>query len=98
MTIPDGTRVRRSKCQTCVFRPVEDGGIDLREGRHEEIRAYLLSGTNQMCHHDNDETICRGGRNFQLEIWARMGVIALPTDEALREAMRAAGVEARDHI
>jgi hypothetical protein len=98
MKVPDGTRVRRSKCETCVFRPVEDGGIDLASGRHDEIRTYLIHGNNQMCHHDDNTTICRGGRNFQLAIWHGMGILKEPTDESLREAMLEQGVEPKGHI
>jgi hypothetical protein len=79
--------VRNQQCETCVFKPVSEGGIDLTSGRHAEIQVSLLTGSNQLCHHDNDKTICRGGREFQLQYWHRMGVIAEPTDEALQAAM-----------
>lgn len=96
--IKAGMKVRRSKCATCVFRPVEDGGCELTDERREEIKQYLLSGTNQLCHHDDNQTICRGGRNFQLQCWSRMGVIEEPTDAALRKAMEASGVQPGSHI
>jgi hypothetical protein len=96
--VPDGTRPRQSMCETCVFRPVKNGGIDLTPGRRAEIEAYLIQGHNQLCHHDDNTTICRGSRNFQLQLWHRMGIITEPTDQALREAMRSAGVEPKEHI
>ncbi len=58
---------------------------------------FLLS-VNQLCHGDADKTICRGGRNFQLQCWAEIGIIATPTDESLRKAMRSVGVEPKGHI
>lgn len=96
--IKKGMRVRRSKCASCIFRRPEDGGCELSEGRRQEIQQYLLQGTNQLCHHDDNETICRGGREFQLQIWHRLGVIKAPTDAALREAMKAQGVLPGSHI
>lgn len=98
MDVPDGAQARRTMCETCVFRPVEHGGIDLTPRRRAEIEAYLLQGHNQLCHHDDNTTICRGSRNFQLQLWHRLGIINAPTDQALREAMRAAGVEPKGHI
>ncbi len=96
--IKKGMRVRRSKCKTCVFRPEKDGGIELTPARRIEIQTYLLAGTNQLCHHDDNQTVCRGGREFQLQCWHRMGVIKEPTDEALREAMEERGQEPGGHV
>lgn len=93
-----GMRVRRSKCATCVFRDEQDGGICLTPERREEIAVYLLSGANQLCHHDDNKTICRGGRLFELQCWARMGLIEAPTDAALRKAMKVSGVKPRSHV
>lgn len=96
--VKKGTKIRRSKCKSCVFRPEKDGGIELTPSRRIEIQAYLLQGVNQLCHHDEDKTICRGGREFQLQCWHRMGIIEEPTDAALREAMEQRGQEPGDHI
>ena len=96
--LPDGIRVRKTQCETCVFRPVSEGGINLALGRHEEIQCNLLRGINQLCHHDDDKTVCRGGRDFQLQMFHRLGVIKEPTDEALRAAMIKAGIEPAKHI
>lgn len=96
MKIKAGTAPRRSKCTTCIFRP---GGCDLKPGRLAEIQAYLIAGQNHLCHDDETgRTICRGSRNFQLEVWHRMGLISAPTDAALRAAMSAAGVQPGEHI
>jgi hypothetical protein len=96
--LKSGIKFRRSKCPTCVFRPEKDGGIELSAQARLEIHTCLLNGTNQLCHHDNDQTICKGGRLFQLQIWSRMGVIAEPTEAALRDAMKISGVEPGQHI
>lgn len=98
LKVRQGTRVRRSKCKTCVFRPEKDGGVELSPERRIEIQEYLLKGVNQLCHHDNNETICRGGREFQLQCWHRMGILKEPTDAALREAMGEQGIEPGGHI
>lgn len=89
MKLPENMPVRKTQCSTCVFRPESDGGISLAPGRREEISMMLLSGTNQICHKGN-KSICRGGRDFQLQCWSRMGIIAEPTDAALAEAMATA--------
>lgn len=84
-------------CKNCPFQEV--GAIELAPGRVEEIKSYLVSGTNHECHGDRTgHTICRGGRNYQLEMWCRMGIIPEATDAALREAMKQAGVEPKGHV
>lgn len=84
-----GMPVRKQQCSTCVFKPVhEGGGAELTAERHAEIRANCINGINQICHHDDNKTICRGGRDFQLMIWSRLGIIPEPTDEALAKAIK----------
>ena len=88
-------------CKSCIFR--EDGkAVELRPGRLDEIRAYLLTGTTHYCHQpamtgSDKEIACRGGRDYQLTIWSRMGIIAGPTDAALAAAM-AAMPERRERV
>lgn len=84
--------VRPERCDTCVTKTQAEGGIYLRPGALAAIQAAALGGTCQECHGDDNKTICRGIRDFQLMCWARMGLIAEPTDEAIAEAMRAARV------
>lgn len=88
-----GMPVRKTQCATCVFKSPEEGGCELGAKRHEEIKLQLIKGINQICHHDDNKTICRGGRNFQLQVFFRMGVIEAETDEALKQAMERAGVK-----
>ncbi|WP_009630145.1 hypothetical protein [Synechocystis sp. PCC 7509] len=64
-----------------------------------KIHSYLISGANHLCNSDrSNRTICLGGRNFQLDIWHKMGIISEPTNEALAIAMREASVEPEKHI
>jgi len=79
-------KLNQKSCRTCPFR---EGGLELGAYRMGEIQLYLVKGTNHMCHSDrSDKTICRGGRNYQLVIWHRMGMIENPTDNSLDEAMK----------
>lgn len=82
------TPVRGEQCPTCIFRP--ENPMHLRPGRLAEIMDYLLKGVTHICHHGlgskKKRIACRGGRNFQLTIWHRLGYIAEPTDEALASA------------
>lgn len=59
--------------------------------RLAEIQAYLLTGKTHLCHTDESRA-CRGGRDFQLQCWARMGLISEATDEALERAMSEIGL------
>jgi len=98
MKIKPGTKVNETQCATCPFR--EDGkGLDLGAAKMSEITAYLIKGQNHFCHSDSrNRTICRGGRNYQLSVWHRLGLISEPTDEAVRQAMTDVGLDAKDHI
>lgn len=82
---------RSVQCETCIFRPESEKL--LRPGRLAEIQAYLLRGVTHICHHGlarkKKRYACRGGRDFQLTIWHRLGIIAEPTDESLALAMKA---------
>lgn len=85
----------RAMCSTCIFR--EDGkAAPLMPGRLDEIKAYLLLGTTHLCHHprpagERNKRACRGGRDFQLTCWHRMGILPEPTDAALAAEMKAKG-------
>ena len=74
--------VNATQCDTCIFRP---GQTVITPERLFEIQEYLLRGTNHICH--QTEKICRGGRDFQLTIFSRMGWITDATDAALYAAM-----------
>lgn len=99
MDLSDDVRCRKRQCASCPFGPPSAKRIILSEERLAEIRAYLAQGMSHMCHSDSsNNTVCRGGRNFQLQVFCEIGIIPEPTDAALREAMRKAGVEPRNHL
>ena len=72
--------VMKSLCASCLFQ--KNGDTQLRAS----IEARVFSNS-QICHHPvlkgNKEThLCRGSRDYQLEILYRLGMIVAPTDEA----------------
>jgi hypothetical protein len=84
-----------AQCKTCPFLP---DGLLLGADRMANIYQHLFEGTNHLCHSRSNQTICFGGRQWQLYVWHQIGRISAPTNEALAEAMRAAGVEPKEHI
>lgn len=50
-----------------------------------EITEYLCKGKQHVCH-TNPEYACRGGRDIQLQVFATLGFVDEPTDEALQAA------------
>lgn len=89
--------VMPAQCKSCIFR--HDGNqTQLAPGRLVEIQEYLMHGTPHICHTpqiqgSKMEFACRGGRDFQLQIWHRMGIISAPTDQALADEMRKRGFD-----
>jgi hypothetical protein len=83
---------RPSQCATCIFR--RDGReVPLAPGRMAEILGYLVRGITHLCHTGGNKWACRGGRDYQLQTWYRLGLIADPTDESLARAMDALGLD-----
>ena len=83
-------RPRPTKCPSFPFRTDSDG-------RHPDpslvnrIQTQVLSKASQICHHPRthgkDEfQLCRGARDFQLQIFFRLGRINAPTDKAWDQA------------
>jgi hypothetical protein len=91
-------KLNQTQCANCPFR--EDGNeLPLNPDYFDRIKDYLYEGQNHLCHNDRrNATICRGGRLYQLEQWARTGTIATPTHACLADAMRKTGVEPAAHI
>jgi len=94
-----GTPCRPEMCETCIFRPAEEGGLILRPGRIGEIQRSLIMGRQHNCHHAEfvsgkraKPVVCRGAREYQLRAFVNMRLISEPTDEALAQAMAAVGV------
>jgi len=88
--------VAEKMCGSCIFR--SDGNqANIRPGRLDEIRTYLLNGKAHQCHGPQikgkrTSIVCRGGRDYQLQVWSRMGLITEATDEALEDTMRKLGL------
>ena len=70
------------RCDTCPFNP---------EGSHEvrlKVMERVLNVGSQTCHTSGlkygrpDTHLCRGARDFQLQIFYRNGFLEAPTDEA----------------
>ncbi|MGH8001983.1 MAG: hypothetical protein ACREPR_21780 [Brasilonema sp.] len=83
--------VMKAKCKTCPFHTDE-------HGRHLDphlvsiIQADIISKASQLCHHprligEKETHICRGARDFQIEIFYRLGVLETPTQEAWDKAL-----------
>lgn len=86
-----------SQCKTCPFR--QDSLLKLSDEKMVEIYSYLLAGTNHICHSDHlYERVCWGGRQWQLDIFYRLGFVKAPTNEAIAEAMLSFGIEPRSHV
>lgn len=89
MNLDYGTKLMSTQCKSCPF---QIGGLDLGTDKMSEIMEYLIRGINHMCHSDKtNHTICRGGRDYQLEIWHRLSIIKEATDNALYDAMAETG-------
>jgi hypothetical protein len=76
--------VMRAQCASCPFR------VDER-GRHPDlqlvgrIQMQVITRASQICH-EVEGYLCRGGRDYQLMIFHRLGVLVEPTDEAWKQA------------
>ncbi len=92
-----------ANCATCPFRPKAEGGW---EEVRELLTQRALSEASPICHSTGPGAlkrpqsgrftparICRGARNFQLEIFARLGWIEAPTDEAWAAKCQELGLE-----
>ena len=82
-----GMPVKDTKCSTCPFGP--NGNQQIRE----MVERRILTEASQTCHstgvaHGRQDThLCRGARDFQLQVFRRIGVISAPTDEAWAKAV-----------
>lgn len=84
--ITENYEVMHRRCSTCPFNTDKNG-------RHSDpalvnkITKRITSEANQICHHPalfgKEEThLCRGARDYQLDIFWKLGVLKEPTDEA----------------
>jgi hypothetical protein len=90
-------RIRAEMCATCPFRP----GVPAKYAAVRPVIAHsALTEAARICHSTGSNNafhrrtgkppaICRGARDLQLRLFASMGVIAAPTDEAWAAQCRA---------
>lgn len=76
----DPCNVQKNMCKTCPFR-VQD------ERLMQKISSYICTESNHICHSTNN-SICRGSRDIQLQVFHRLGAIKEPTDEAWEYACK----------
>lgn len=67
-------KVNKVKCVSCPFN--KNGCQDIR--RTVESRGLEVS---QMCHHTDNKTLCRGSRDYQLNLLHMIQFLEEPTDE-----------------
>lgn len=77
--------VMAGRCQTCPFG--EPGGLDRCQRTADMVRARCLTTASQICHHPRvhgkkETHLCRGARDFQLQVFHALGFPQEPTDEA----------------
>ncbi|WP_157198337.1 MULTISPECIES: hypothetical protein [Methylomonas] len=75
--------VMAGRCPTCPFHEQNEGQREIAN----MVRERCVTAASQICHHPRlhgkEEThLCRGARDFQLQIFHRLGVIDEPTDQA----------------
>ena len=81
--------VMKKKCATCPFRENEQGRYNDPQ-LVNRIKTDVLTEVSQICHHPRldgkEEThLCRGARDFQLEIFHQIGFLDAQTDESWNE-------------
>lgn len=85
----DPKDVMKRCCKSCVLHPDPEKRIKLGEGRLEDIMVDAIHGVNQICHHSQEgrNTICRGVRDYQIDIFYKIGLIPERTEESLLSTM-----------
>lgn len=81
--------VMKGMCKTCPFREEHEGQIEIAN----MVRNRCLTEASQICHHPRlhgkkEDHLCRGARQFQLQVFFRLGVIEAETDAAWEEAWK----------
>lgn len=74
-----GMPVNKTRCKTCPFN--DDGCISIRT----RVQGQVLSTASQLCHGTENKTLCRGARDFQIQIFFRMGFLREESDQAWEE-------------
>jgi len=81
--------VMQRQCATCPFRN-NAKGRQTDSKLVAEIQQRCLTEASQTCHHPRlkgrQEThLCRGARDYQLQIFYRLGILEEPTDRCWSE-------------
>ena len=79
-----GWPVMQAKCPTCPFNKNRDGKEQMLD-LADKVRRRCLTQASQICHHPRlkgkkQNQLCRGARDFQLQVFHRLGVLDEPTD------------------
>ncbi len=92
-TVIDPNNVVSVQCASCPWR--DDRGI-IRDQPEMlgNLMTAVLSRANQFCHAPAlsgraEMQICRGARDFQLQVFHRLGVLPAPTDQAWADTLSA---------
>ena len=83
--------VMKSKCATCPFG--DKGDLQIRT----RVEKQVLDTASQICHHPKlhgkkETHLCRGARDFQEQIFFRMGFLEAPTDAAWETKLKELGI------
>lgn len=94
--------LRKEMCSTCPFRP----GVDPKYSAVLAAVAHsaLTDSVSRICHQSGSDnlfhkrtgtpqTICRGARDLQLRLFASMGFLDAPTDEAWAAKQKEMGIK-----
>ncbi|MBS3951902.1 MAG: hypothetical protein KGZ88_03020 [Methylomicrobium sp.] len=87
-----GWPVMKGKCPTCPFSK-DENGREAAPDIADMVRRRCLTEASQICHHPRlhgkkEDHLCRGARDFQLEVFHRIGLLDTPTDEAWEKKSR----------
>ncbi|MCC3459788.1 MAG: hypothetical protein EAZ73_09065 [Oscillatoriales cyanobacterium] len=77
--------VQNKPCKTCPF--AGETPLILPESDLVMFYKNLLGNGQHFCHSANNQKICRGGRNIQLQWLYLIGMLDEPTDKAFDETM-----------
>lgn len=89
----DPNNVQVKQCVTCPWADTADR-LKLSGKEMESLMRMVLTEANVRCHHaaflgKSEQKICRGARNFQLQIFHSLGVLESPTDRCWAETLTA---------
>lgn len=80
-------KVRKTQCKTCPWRPKSPLNYSV-----PEIAQKAITEHNHYCHNEQLEgkthyNLCRGTRNYQLEVFYKLKVLNEPTDACWKETL-----------